>query len=505
MKQYLDIPSLIKSNFYKKNKRLFWHVVHDEYKIISDEVHNLFKSFQLDELENEIFQITQEDIYNELTRYLTHILDFKIISKKNYEPIYSTESKIYINPIWQKMPIQNTFQLALNKQRNQYSKIRFFYSKLVEKIPKNYFKYIIASENILLKEFKANKKLKFLKILTNYHFSENYEKNSFSQNLSKKISNKIISIINEKYFNLSFDQKESINFILEINFTRAYNNIKDYTGFFKKTENLVLGTSNNYDGRLASFLANKNGSKIWKFNHGGERCFFNDQIYWSNLFYNTDVFVSYGQEWKKYTSRIIDNFRTNSISIGSKYHKKLYENYFYNDVKQTKKILYIPNSFVSEARQFANSKIIDPILYDWQKYLLETLQDLNYDVIYKNHPKGFFQSINNLHNFTKNKKNNNQLLASYFNSVNTVIVDYAGSGFVDALCAGKDIIYIDLKQRPFDSCNFNKFNSCIKIVPTYIKNKTYYLDTMKLIKALETPHKCLKSQKNLVYDFFING
>ena len=150
-------------------------------------------------------------------------------------------------------------------------------------------------------------------------------------------------------------------------------------------------------------------------------------------------------------------------------------------------------------------KIIDPILYDWQKYLLETLQDLNYDVIYKNHPKGFFQSINNLHNFTKNKKNNNQLLASYFNSVNTVIVDYAGSGFVDALCAGKDIIYIDLKQRPFDSCNFNKFNSCIKIVPTYIKNKTYYLDTMKLIKALETPHKCLKSQKNLVYDFFING
>jgi hypothetical protein len=507
MKQYLDIPSLIKSNFYKKNKRLLWHTSYEEYQKISIEIHNLFKNLQFNEMENEIFQIIKKDVCISLIQYLTHVLDFKLLSKRNCEPIYSKKSNVYIDNIWKKIPIHNTFQLNHNEgqRRKVNTKIKFFYSKLVKRIPKILFRYIVGSDNKLLREFIVKKKFNYLKILPTYYFPHNFKKNSFSKNLSKKITNKIVSTINEKYFHLSSDQKESINFILEINITNAYNNIEDYSGFLKNTKNLILGSSNNYHDRLISYFANKTDAKIWKFDHGGERCFFNDQLIWETLFINTDYYVSYGHKWANYISRINkqnNNFRTSAISIGSAYHQKLYDNYFNKKTKQTKKILYLPNSFVSEGRQISGSKLIDQTLYDWQKYLLETLKDLNYDVIYKTHPKGYFHNINNLNKITNNK--DNQPLVNYFNSVDTIIVDYAGSAFIETLCAGKNIIYIDLKYRSFDKENFVEFNSCVKIVPTYIKNNIIYLDTNELVNALETPNKSIKSQKKVVNDFFLN-
>ncbi len=56
MKKYLDVPSLINSDFYKKNQRLSWHVRHDEYSKFASDLSNLLENIELDEIENEIFQ-----------------------------------------------------------------------------------------------------------------------------------------------------------------------------------------------------------------------------------------------------------------------------------------------------------------------------------------------------------------------------------------------------------------------------------------------------------------
>ena len=117
MEKYLDITSLIKSDFYKKNQRLSWHISHTEYKKLSSDLYNLLENLEFDKIENEIFQIVMFDIFSSLSQYLIHVYDFILLSRQNIKPIYSRDSNIYIDPIRQKRPIMNTFILDLQKKR----------------------------------------------------------------------------------------------------------------------------------------------------------------------------------------------------------------------------------------------------------------------------------------------------------------------------------------------------------------------------------------------------
>ena len=374
---------------------------------------------------------------------------------------------------------------------------------MTKKISKNFFKFVVVSENQLSKEFKKDIQYECLKILPTYCFPINLIKNRFTKNLSDKISSLIFSMINEFYFDLNLDHKKSINFIVEVNLARAFNDLKVYDEFLKKTKNVITGTGNDYHNRLISNLAKKHGSKIWRFNHGGEKCFFDDSIYWNNEFFQTDIYITYGVKWADYLKKRAKQFKKDIHidAIGSRHHKKIFNLHFSKKKIQSKKILYIPNSFISEGRQFQDSKIIDPVLYDWQKYLLEILKRFKFDVMYKTHPKGFYHEINNLDIITKNKTNKSMIESLEY--ADTVILDYLGSAFVDALCAGKDIIYIDMKQRPYDKDNFNDFNSFVKVIPTYTREGIFYLNKDELIDAINSPHKDIKKQEKIANDYFI--
>ena len=99
MEKYLDIASLINSDFYIKKQRLSWHIDHAEYNKFANDLYNLLENFEFDKVENEIFQIVKNEIYISLTQYISHVYDFIILSQKNIKPIYSKESNIYIDPI----------------------------------------------------------------------------------------------------------------------------------------------------------------------------------------------------------------------------------------------------------------------------------------------------------------------------------------------------------------------------------------------------------------------
>ena len=503
MEKYLDITSLINSDFYKKNERLSWHISHNEYSKFDRDLYNLLENFEFEKIENEIFQIVKNDIYSSLSEYLSHVYDFILLSRQNIKPIYSRDSNIYIDPIWQKRPIMNTFILDLQKKRKKNNILKYCYSKMVKDISKNFFKFIVVSENQLSKEFKKDIQYQSLKILPTYYFPINVTKNRFTKNLSDKISSLIFLMVSENYFHLNLDHKKSINFITEIYLSRAFNDLKVYDGFLKKTQNIITGTGYSYYNRLISNLAKKHGSKIWRFNHGGEKCFFDDSIYWNNEFFQTDIYITYGVKWADYLKKRAKQFKKDIHidAIGSRHHKKIFNLHFSKKKIQSKKILYIPNSFISEGRQFQNSKIIDPVLYDWQKYLLEILKRFKFDVMYKTHPKGFYHEINNLDIITKNKTNKSMIESLEY--ADTVILDYLGSAFVDALCAGKDIIYIDMKQRPYDKDNFNNFNSFVKVIPTYTREGIFYLNKDELIDAINSPHKDIKKQEKIANDYFI--
>jgi hypothetical protein len=503
MEKHLDIVSLINSDFYKKSQRLSWHISHEKYNKLAGDLLNLLKNLKLYKNEDEIFQIVRSDIYISLSQYLSHVYDYVLLSKKNIKIIYSDASNIYINPIWQKKNIDKIWLLDLEKNRDNTSIIRNFYFKLTKHMPKSFFKFVAVSQNELSSEFKKNIQYQYLKIQPKYYFPVNLKKNKFSRNLSEKISQLIFLMINENYFDLNSDHKQSINTIIETYLARAINDVQVYDGFLKKTKNIITGTGHSYYTKLLSNLAKKSGSKIWRFNHGGERCFFDDEFFWDNEFLYTDIYVTYGIKWGEYLKRKAKKYNKNIEikTIGSRYHKKIFDLYFGKKTNNPKKILYIPHSFVSEGRQFPNTKIIDPVLYDWQKYLLETLKKLKFEAIYKMHPKGFCQNINNLGNFAKHKTT--KPMIESLQDADTVIFDYAGSAFVEAICAGKDVIYIDMKQRLYDKDNFNEFNSFVKIVSTYVQDGIFYLNVDELRNALNSPHKNIKNQEKIVNDYFL--
>ena len=43
MKKYLDVTSLVNSDFYKKNQRLSWHISHTEYNKFASDLYNLLE------------------------------------------------------------------------------------------------------------------------------------------------------------------------------------------------------------------------------------------------------------------------------------------------------------------------------------------------------------------------------------------------------------------------------------------------------------------------------
>ena len=504
MKKYLDVVSLINSDFYKKNQRLSWHINHEEYVKFNDNLFNLFENIKFDERDDEIFQLAKPSIFKNLLDYLSHAYDYAILSSSYIEPIYSNHSKVYIDAVWKKKKISSIPPIERNYKVYKKSIIKKIYQTFTENIPKNLFKYIVVSRNPLIKDYLINN-YNYLKLSHPIYLSSSRSKNKVPNILLQKISSLVFSMVEEKYFNLQDEHKQSIKFILERHLTEADSDLKNYDGFLKNSKNIILGTSSGYYSRLISTIAKKHNSNVWKFDHGGEKCFFDDNFYWNSAFYNTNVFVTYGKKWKKYVEKKAKDLNKDIQvkAIGSNYHKKIFNSNFEKKLKFNKKILYIASSFMSEENRLLYGTIIDPVLYDWQKYLIELLQSFNYDVIYKMHPKGVFQEDNNLGQIAAYK--NTKPITESFKDSDIVVVDYAGSAFVEALCAGKDVIYIDMKQRQFNKDNFEDLNSIVKIVSTNQHNGTFYVETEKLLKALRSPQKNIDKQRELVKEYWLEG
>ena len=88
---------------------------------------------------------------------------------------------------------------------------------------------------------------------------------------------------------------------------------------------------------------------------------------------------------------------------------------------------------------------------------------------------------------------------------NVVILDYAGSAFVEALCAGKDVIFIDMKQRQFNKKNFEDLNSVVKIISANQKEGNFYVEKKELLNALTSPQKNIDKQRQLVKEYWLES
>jgi hypothetical protein len=508
MKHFLDLKSLIDSDYYKNNNRLHWHVEHLEYDKFTKDLYTWLNSIELFADEKEIFDISSVFIYTELASYLTHVYDFVYLSKRNVSPIYSNQSNVFIDKIWNKEVVKTSLLIELEKNKFRVDKLKQLYSFLVKIFPKKYVQTLVVSSNDLVEQYLNGTKGITLKIIPHYYFEINIKSSTFSKKLSIKVRDILVQKIESNYFTLNNDHIESIGFILDSFIARAYNNMSSYNGFLSgcnKNVSIITGTGNNYYNRLLSSIGKKEDIEVIRFNHGGERCFYDDSHFWENGdLFQTNKYVTYGKKWKIWLEKIVINSENKITikSIGSDYHKKIYNKFFNKKIQRNKKILYIPNSFIGEIRVFPFAKLIDPILFDWQKYLIEVLQKNGFEVIYKKHPKGFLHEENFLGELATYQSTKPMLEA--LEDADMVLCDMAGSAFTESLCAGKNIVLIDTLQRPFDFSSMEDLQGAVKIIDAYWEENTLKIDEKKLIDAFTNFDINKENIRKVVKDYFLS-
>ena len=509
MQHFLDIKSLIDSDYYKNNNRLHWHVKHLEYDKFTKDLYTWLNSIELSSEEKEIFDISSVFIYQELASYLTHVYDFVYLTERSLNPIYSNQSNVFIDKIWNKEVVKTSLLIELEKNRFKVDKLKQLYSFLVKILPKKYIRMLLVSPNDLAEQYLNGIKGISLKIFPQYYFEIDTRSSTFSRELSNKVRDLLVKKIESNYFILNNDHLESIGFILDSYIARAYNNISSYNGFLSgcnKNVSIITGTGNSYYNRLLSSIGQKENVEVIRFNHGGERCFYDDVHFWENGdLFQTHKYVTYGKKWKIWLEKIVKN-SGNKItikSIGSDYHKEIYNKFFNKKIQKNKKILYIPNSFIGEIRVFPYAKLIDPVLFDWQKYLIGVLQKNGFEVIYKKHPKGFLHEENFLGELATYQSTKPMLEA--LEDADMVLCDMAGSAFTESLCAGKNIVLINTLQRPFDFSSKEDLRSAVKIIDAYWEENTLMIDEKKLIDAFTNFDINKENMKKVVKDYYLSS
>lgn len=262
---------------------------------------------------------------------------------------------------------------------------------------------------------------------------------------------------------------------------------------------IITGTGSKSSTRVLSKFFKINGNEVLRFSHGGDRCFFNDEVFRKTEFFECDKYITHGHAEGRF---LFDR----SIGMSSKYHKRLYESFSNtsNTGNQSHRtVVYCSGSYVGDLRHFYNMKYVDTLYFDWQLYLVKMLKRIcSSSVLYKKHPKGFLHAENVVGEFADGELNMPMEEALAYGDI--WIFDMAGSAFVEALCAGKQVIYIDSGQRKFNPDTFTQLNSSISIIKTVEGNSCLSVDESHLKELIYSDRVNKSEQESLVNEFYLS-
>ena len=493
--QYIDISAIIKYKT-QKHERISWEISHEVYNNLYSDIYTSFQLYfqKLDSENKEKIKLVEPLICAQLTAYLSLLLDERSVRKKNIIPLYTDESKSF-KAIYEKEPAFEFLNKANFVKKGKWKDLKWYYSFLIKFYPTFLVKNIIISKNYLHKQ----NLLKFSKynnliFLLNYYIDEN--KKVDTKEITDTFSTLINDIFNKKYFTLTEKEQKVLNNIIESNINRAFSTIENFNNIFKKFEDKVVITSTgtNFYNRVSSYFAKKQNLRVIRAAHGGNYSFSIAKPFDEFDIYESDEYICHGKKEAKMLSSKYPYIKF--IAIGSQKHQAIYDKYFGKKV-QGDEIVYFSNSYHGESRQFPCTKHIDPIYFDFQVYLLNIMRNHSIEVILKQHPKGYFSNSK----YFESEK----FKVSYINTFDAlaygekVIFDMMGSAFVEALCAGKDMIFIDFGFRKFS----DELLTFCKIVNVEYKENIPYIDIRQLEQYLKTEHKNIEKQRKFVIEYFL--
>ena len=161
-------------------------------------------------------------------------------------------------------------------------------------------------------------------------------------------------------------------------------------------------------------------------------------MYWDYELKNVYEYIGYSSVYNDYISDLKKD-KIKISSINSNYYSSLFYNKDNNLISKSK-ILLIGQSYIGEARQFYNSKLMDHNSYALENLIIKALIGLGENPIYKVHPKGFLKK-----NFLASKfkiQFNELALKDALISSEFVVVTSISTATIEALFSRKVIILI---------------------------------------------------------------
>lgn len=221
---------------------------------------------------------------------------------------------------------------------------------------------------------------------------------------------------------------------------------------------LLTGTPKYY-GRLISWHYRECDREVLRFAHGGERVFFEDRNWSLGEFPYADRYVAHSSEEAKNLGRRMVDGRMLPVtpstltfeSFGSARHRAMgvAAGVRAGFAARNSTVIYLPSQYLGEAQApDPGFRVPDPLYFEWQTWLLQTIRSLGFRLVCKVHPRGFakFNALLRFHA--------DEIIDAPFDEATMpggcLLFDFAGSAFFDALASRRGVVLIDRGDRPID-------------------------------------------------------
>ena len=380
----------------------------------------------------------------------------------------------------------------INLQKKIYNRKKYFKSVknfLYINFFINFYDDIVFSQNELSSSY-----LKYIKKITfdtNNLFPIILEENIKSKNISNELIDEITKNLSEKYFTLTFSQKETLKNVSNLYFNRLFNNL-DKNNLDISFNRGYISNSQNYYNRITAFILKDRIKSLNGFDHGGDKIFYDNFSYYENELEYVHNYSVFGTKYVKH----LNSFKKNQIKVN--YVKSLYNNKLYNDhfnrKKTNKNIILLAGAIDGERSGNIYQQDNDDLNKIKFLYILRNTLVKNFKFKIKFHPKSRI-NINN--KFFDRYEVTNKNLLSLFQSYNIFIMDYLGTILKECLCAGKEVIYFDHGIYKLNNNYYNELSKVIHIIPLNYKTNLISFDNKLLEFALNNK----KSSKKEKFDF----
>lgn len=263
----------------------------------------------------------------------------------------------------------------------------------------------------------------------------------------------------------------------------------------KQLGDTLLSGTPKYVGRLLGKIYQDADRRVIRYEHGGERPFFND-IGWpmSELIF-ADEYCCFGwaganalrQNYWQHERIPVSEFKPKFRAQGSRKHQEIFEkseNHL-SDI-QSKTVLYVPGLYLGEQYRSVSIRMKpnDIVYLNWQIWLVQELRAIGYKVIIKKHPGGLSDVGRLLSKFTDIfwEERYDPIASSNY----VQFFDFPGTAFIDALATSAPVVFLNMGFRQENPLCFQDLKNRVGMA-SVIQTDTnlFRLEREKLKQAID--------------------